>query len=120
MTRRAWTALAIVVVPLLAYPLVALVHGGPRFPTRADCVHPAVDGHPAAVVFGRLDDPVIADQLRDRALTVGFKEVEAVPDGCGRWKVLLDDVPDLTVARGVQAEARKVGLRTTLELGSAG
>lgn len=120
MSRRLWTAVVIVLVPLLVYPLVTLAGGGPRWPSRAECVHAAVDGQPVAVVFGRVDDPVAADQLRDKVVSVGFKEIEALPDGCGRWKVVLENVPDLGVARGVQDEARGVGLNPTLERDSGG
>jgi hypothetical protein len=117
-SRRAWTAVVIVLVPLLVYPVVTLAGGGPRWPTRSECVRPAVEGQPVEVVFGRADDPVSADQLRDKALSVGFKGTESVPDGCGRWKVVLQGVPSLDVAREVQDEAHTVGLRPTVELGT--
>lgn len=120
MNGRAWIAVGVVVVPLVVYPLVALAQGAPGFPTRSECIHPAVEGQPVAVVFGRFADPVSADRLRDRALSVGFQGTEALPDGCGRWKVLVAHVPDVTVGRGVQEEAQKVGLHPTLELDSSG
>ena len=118
MSRQAWTAVAIVVVPLLAYPVVTLAGGGPHWPSRAECVHPAVEGQPVAVVFGRADDPMTANELRDRALSVGFKGTESVPDGCGRWKVVLENLPSVDIARQIQDEAHKVDLEPTIELWS--
>jgi hypothetical protein len=118
MNRRLWLAVAIVVVPLVGYVAVTLADGAPRFPGRYECVRSAVDGQPVDVVFGRSDDPVSADELRDQVVSVGFVGVESEPDGCGRWKVLLADVPSLETARAVQEEAERVDLAPTLELGS--
>jgi hypothetical protein len=115
---RAWVATAIVVVPLLVYPLVTVAGGAPRFPSPAECVRPAVEGQPADVVYGRFDDPVTAVAFRDRVLSVGFAGTEMLGDGCGRWKVVLEDVPSLDIARGVQVEAASVDLSPTLELAS--
>jgi len=119
-TPRFRAAIAIVAVPLLAYPLVSTVSGAPRFPTPGECVKPAVGGQSVDLVFGRFDDPRQADQLRDRALAAGFRGTESLPDGCGRWKVVLESVPSVEVAREVQKEAGSVGLAPTLELGSSG
>lgn len=118
MSGRLWIVVAVVLVPLLAYPLATLAGGEPRWPSRAECVHRVVEGRPVAVVFGRVDDPLAADELRDRVLAVGFKGTKAVADGCGRWKVVLDGVPTVTVGRGILAEAQTVRLRPTLELDS--
>jgi hypothetical protein len=109
---------AIVVVPLLGYPLVTLAGGSPRFPSREECVRPPVEGKPVDVIFGRFDDPELAAETRDRVVAVGFTGTEARPDGCGRWKVVLEDVPSLETSREIQAEAATVDLRPTLELGS--
>ena len=70
------------------------------------------------VVFGRFDDPEAAAETSDRAVAVGFIGTEALPDGCGRWKVVLEGVPSLETAREIQAEAATVDLRPTLEFGS--
>lgn len=118
MSRR-FAAAAIVLVPLLAYPLSTLAGGLPRFPSRDECVRPAVDGQPVDVVYGRFDDPVSAAEHLERVLAVGFAGTEVLPDGCGRWKVVLEGVPRLEIARGVQEEARTVDLLPTLELGSS-
>ena len=118
MSNRIWIVAVIVAVPLVAYPLVGLAGGAPRFPTRSECVHAAVEGQPIAVVFGRTDDPLSAMALRDRALEVGFTGTESVPDGCGRWKVLVGGVPSIAVGREVVDEARTVGLAPTLEVDS--
>jgi hypothetical protein len=120
MSRRLATFLAIVLVPLLAYPLLALAGGAPRFPTRAECVHEAVEGQPVDVVFGRLDDPVAAEELRDRVVSVGFTGTEALADGCGRWEVVLDNVPSLEIAEEIGREAETVNLQPTFEQAARG
>ena len=118
MTRRLWWAVAIVAVAIVAYPLVTLASGSPRFPTRDECVRPAVEGQPVDIVFGRVDSPVEAAELRDRVIAVGFVGTESLGDGCGRWEVVLEGVPSIDVGRQVQEEAASVELDTTLELGS--
>ena len=120
MSTRGWVAVGIVLVPLLAYPLVTLAGGSPRFPSRQECERPPVDGQPVDVVFGRVDDPVAAVKFAERVVSVGFVGTEALADGCGRWKVVLVSVPGLDVAREIQEEARTVDLEPTLELGSDG
>ena len=119
MTRTRWLALAIVVGPVVGYVALALSDGAPRFPTRDECISAPVAGQPVDVVYGRLGDPSSAAELRDRVVAVGFLGVESVPDGCGRWKVVLEAVPTLEIAREVQSEAQSVDLDPTLELGSA-
>lgn len=118
MNRRVGAAVAIVVVPFVAYVVLSLSDGAPRFPTRGECIRPPVEGQAVGVVFGRTDDPISAAELRDRAVSVGFLGVESVPDGCGRWKVVLEGVPDVEIAREVQQEAASVDLDTSLERGS--
>ena len=78
---------------------------------------PAVEGEPVDVVYGRFDSPVEAAELRERVLTVGLTGTETRFDGCGRWEVVLEDVPSLEIARGVQEGAATVDLQPTLELG---
>jgi hypothetical protein len=118
MRSRAALAAVIVAVPLVGYPLVTVLGGSPRFPSRDECVRPAVEGQPVDVVFDRFDDPASAGDLRDRVVAVGFIGTEAVPDGCGRWKVVLERVPTLEIASEVQREAGTVDLAPTLELAS--
>lgn len=117
MARRRRLAVAIVIVPLVAYAAATLAGGAPRFPSQDECVRAPVDGQPVDVVYGRLDDPSSAAELRDRVVAVGFIGVEAQPDGCGRWEVVLEGVPSLEIAREVQREAQTVDLAPTLELG---
>lgn len=118
MTGRMWLAVAIVAAAALVYPLVMLAGGAPRFPTRDECIRPAVDGQPVDVVFDRFDDPLSAAELVDRVVSVGFTGTESLGDGCGRWKVVLEGVPSVEVAREIQSEARTVDLDPTLELAS--
>lgn len=120
MTTRSWAAVAIVAVSLLAYPLVTIAGGAPRFPTRAECVHAAVEGEPVNVVYGRVDSPIAANALRDRVVAAGFTGTEVIGDGCGRWEVVLQNVPSLEIARELQAETQTVGLTPTLELRPGG
>jgi hypothetical protein len=120
MTARAWVAAAIVLLPLLGYPLFTLAGGAPRFPTREECIHSPVAGQPVDVVFERFDDPDKAAAFRERVLAVGFSGTEMLADGCGRWKVVLQSVPTIEIAREVQAEAATVDLSPKLELGAGG
>ena len=120
MSARVWIAAAIVLVPLFGYALVTLAGGAPRFPSPEECVLAPVEGQAVDVVFGRFDGPEAAATFRDRVLSVGFSGTEILADGCGRWKVVLEDVPSLEIAREVQAEAATVDLSPTLELGSPG
>lgn len=120
MTRRLALLVAIVVVPLLVYPLVTLAGGSPRFPDRSECVHGVVDGSPVDVVYGRFDSPTDAEDLRDRVVATGFAGTEVLPDGCGRFKVVYESVPSLDVAQQVQANARKAGFESTLERAAEG
>lgn len=118
MTPRGWLAVAIVLVPLVGYSAAAFADGAPRFPTRDECVRTPVDGQPVDVVYGRFDDPLSAAELRDRVVALGFLGTESMPDGCGRWKVVLQGAPSLEIAREVQSGAHTVELAPTLELGS--
>lgn len=83
MTARVWVAVAIVLVPLLGYPLVTLAGGSPRFPSRQECVRSPVEGQPVDVVFGRFDDPELAAETRDRVVAVGFIGTEALRTDAG-------------------------------------
>jgi hypothetical protein len=107
-------------VPLTVYPLVTIAGGSPRFPDRSECVHGVVDGEPVDIVYGRFDSAIDAEVLRDRVVDTGFTGTEAVSDGCGRFKVVYENVPSLDVAEQVQEEARKVGFEPTLERAASG
>ena len=119
MTRQFRLAVTIVLLAVLGYPLIVLASGSPRFPTRDECVVPAVEGQPVDLVFGRADDPVSAADLAARVIAVGFIGTESVSDGCGRWKVVLEDVPSIEVAKQIQEEAAGVDLDPQLELASS-
>lgn len=120
MTARAWLVVGIVSVPLLVYPIVSAVGGTPRFPTRAECVRPAVEGQQVDVVWGRSSALTEAEALRGRVVAVGFVGTDVLPDGCGRWKVVLESLPNIEIAREVVKEAETVDLHPTLELDSDG
>ena len=110
-------AAAIVVVPLVAYPLVVAADGA-RSPSPGDCVHVAPPGSTEALdlVFGRRDTRAEADELLDKVRGVGYVDAEVRADGCWRWKVLYDGIE--TYAQGLEsrAEARGAGLEAELEL----
>jgi hypothetical protein len=107
-----WIALLAMAI---AYPLVVLGGGWPRFPTRAECIHPAVHDGDIEAVFGRLTTTAAAKSLRRRAAQSGFKNLEIESDGCGFRKVTLHDVPTLEIGRDFVAEAEKVGFSPRLE-----
>jgi hypothetical protein len=113
--RRQLAPWALVLVAALAYPLALLSGGSPRFPSHAECVHPAkADGHLEAV-FGRFDRETGAEAMLRRALGAGFAGSLIEPDGCGLLKVDVHGVPTLAVGRALVAEAAKVGIRVTVE-----
>ena len=93
-------AAAIIVVPLLAYPLVVAADGA-RFPSRDDCVRVAAEGETAELdlVFGRRDTRAEADELLERVRGVGYVDAEVRGDGCRRWKVLYDGISRTRRAR---------------------
>ena len=107
-----WT---IVLVAALAYPLAVVAGGAPRFPSHAECVHPARADGDLEVVFGRFESAAEASALLERVLAVGFKGSQMEPDGCGLLKVVVHGIPTLKVGGEVVAEARSVGLRPSLE-----
>ena len=118
MTRSQWAAIAIVAVAALGYPVVTLAGGSPRFPSEEECVVEPVPGEPVDLVWGRFDDPVSSAEFAEQVISVGFKGTESLGDGCGRWKVVLEDVPSIEIAREVQAEAATVDLSPTIERAS--
>jgi hypothetical protein len=105
----------VVLVAALVYPLAVLSGGLPRFPTRAECVHPAKEGVPLEAVFGRYDHRPDAEARLQNVLAAGFKGTRIEPDGCGRLKVDVQGVPSLAVGSDLLAEADKVGIHATLE-----
>jgi hypothetical protein len=109
------TKLAVVIVVALVYPLAVLGGGLPRFPTRAECIHPAKEGVQLEAVFGRFDHRPDAEARLQKVLGAGFKGTKIEPDGCGRLKVDVQGIPSLAVGNNLLAEARKVGIDATLE-----
>jgi hypothetical protein len=112
--RRAVAPL-VVLVAALAYPVAVLSGGSPRFPTRAECIHPPKEGVPLEAVFGRYDHRPDAESRLQRVLAAGFKGSKIEPDGCGGLKVDVAGVPNLAVGRDLVAEAQKVGISATLQ-----
>ena len=113
--NRRYVAPLLVLVAALAYPVAVLSGGSPRFPTRAECIHPAKEGVPLEAVFGRYDHRPDAEARLQRILAAGFKGSKIEPDGCGRLKVDVGGIPNLAVGNDLLAEARKVGIAATLE-----
>jgi hypothetical protein len=120
MTRRLALLVAIVVLPLLVYPLVTLAGGSPRFPDRSECIRAVVEGSPVDIVYGRFDSVADAEELRNRVVDVGLTGTEVLADGCGRFKVVYESVPSLDVAQQVEANARTAGFEPTLERAAEG
>jgi hypothetical protein len=106
---------AIVLAAVLVYPLAVVADGGPRFPSRAECVHRASADGALEVVFGRFDNANDASALLKRVLAAGFEGSQIEPDGCGLLKVAVHGIPTLKVGDEVLGEARSVGLEPTLE-----
>jgi hypothetical protein len=99
----------------IAYPLVAVVGGAPRFPSRDECVKPATEDGDIDAVFGYFDSEREAAMLRDRALEVGFQGIEVQWNGCGRVRVAVGGITTLEVGRQLAKEAQAVGFSVTLE-----
>jgi hypothetical protein len=106
----------LVVVGLaVIYPVAVLAGGAPRFPSHADCVHPATSDGSIEAVFGRFRTSAAAESLQRRAAQSGFKNVLIESDGCGLLKVALHGIPSLAVGHDFVAEAERVGFHPTLE-----
>lgn len=118
MTRPIWLSVAVVAVVLGGYALISVASGLPRFPTRDECVVAPVAGQPVDLVWRRFDDPVTASAFADKVVSAGFLGTEMLSDGCGRWKVVLEDVPSIEIGREIQQTAATVDLAPTLELAS--
>ena len=122
MTGRQLTAVvtAIVAAPLLAYPLIVLASGGPRFPgDRSECArvaHGDVAGRELELVVTHVAGIPTAEALRDRLVAAGFSNMQVKPDGCGWWKVTNDGIDSF--AQGTQAadEVRRAGFDARLEV----
>jgi hypothetical protein len=106
---------AIVLTVALAYPLAVVAGGTPSFPSRDECVHPAIEDGDIDAVFGYFDSERDARVVRDRALASGFIGTELDWNGCGRVRVAVGGIPTLDVGRDFSEEARSVGFEVTLE-----
>lgn len=106
---------AAILVAAFVYPLAVIAGGLPRFPSPAECVHPAVAGEQLEAVFGRFDRRDAASAMLKRVLAAGFSGSQVEPDGCGRLKVDVKGVPNVAVGESLAREAQKAGLRATLE-----
>ena len=112
---RRFVPWAIVLAVALAYPLVVVAGGIPTFPSRDECVHPAIEDGDIDAVFGYFDSEQEAADVRDRALASGFIGTELEWNGCGRVRVAVGGIPNLDVGREFSEEARSVGFEVTLE-----
>ena len=107
-----WAAIAFAA---LVYPLAVIAGGLPRFPSHAECIHPAQAGQPIEAVFGRFTRDVAARAALNRVLAAGFKGAQIEPDGCGLLKIDVKGIPNLTVGESLVGEAMQAGLHATLE-----
>jgi hypothetical protein len=118
MKHAALVAAAVVLVPLLGYPLLAVADGAPRFPSRGECVRPAAGDAPDLnVVYGRFDDLPAAETLLADLTRVGFTGAELQLDVCGRWEVFYDGVPTFAEARALAEQVREAGFDAEVEIG---
>jgi hypothetical protein len=116
-TTARLVAAAIIVVPLVGYPLVVGADGA-RFPSTRDCVRLASRDEPGGLdlVFGRRDTPAQASELLERVRGVGYVDAGMRGDGCGRWEVLYDGITSYPQGASSVAEARGAGLDAWLEI----
>ena len=114
--RPRLAVVALVAIPLLIYPLSALADGPPRFPTRNDCARVATRDMPGLdVVYGRLGDPVAAEELRAAVTSVGFVGAVVELDSCGRWKVSYDQIESIAQGEALIAEVHAAGFDARIE-----
>jgi hypothetical protein len=105
----------LLLVAALVYPLTVVAEGGPRFPSQAECVHPATTDGNIEAVFARRRTSHRAEVLLRKVLRSGFEGAEIESDGCALLKVTLHGIPTLQVGRDFVAEAEAVGFHPTLE-----
>ena len=105
----------ILLVAVLGYPIAVTAGRGPRFPHRAECIHPARNEGKVEAVFGRFSSSMHAAPLLRHVLAVGFEGTRIESDGCGLVKVVLPGIPTLPVGRDFVAEARAAGFNPRLE-----
>jgi hypothetical protein len=105
---------AVVLALALVYPISVLASGAPRFPSRAECVRPALQDGDIEAVFGYFESEQEASIVRARALAVGFEGTELQWNGCGRVRVAVGGIPTLEVGRAFVEQARSVGFEVTL------
>jgi len=105
---------AVVLALALVYPISVLASGAPRFPSRAECVKPALEDGDIEAVFGYFDSVQEASIVRDKALAVGFEGTELQWNGCGRVRVAVGGIPTLEVGRAFAEQALSVGFEVTL------
>ena len=112
-------AAAIVVVPLVGYPAMVLVDGGPRFPSAEDCVHLAAPGE-SERPRPRVRPPGHAGRRRSSCSPKSSTSATSTPrceeDGCLRWKVLYKGITSYAQGASSAAEARRAGLDARLEI----
>jgi hypothetical protein len=116
--RGSRPVMAVVTTALVGYLAIAHVGGAPAFPSRDECARVATsdaDGE-LELVYGRLDSPIEAGELRDRVVSAGFVGTEVEADGCGRWKVANDGIDSFEQGQGTIAEARRAGFDPRLEV----
>jgi hypothetical protein len=106
---------ALLLIAALVYPLTVVAEGGPRFPSQAECVHPAMTDGNIEAVFARRRTSHRAEALLRKVLRSGFKGAEVESDACGLLKVTLHGIPTLQVGRDFVAEAETFGFHPTLE-----
>jgi hypothetical protein len=114
-------AAAVVVVPLVGYPVIELRNGA-SFPSADDCVHVAKPGETGDLdlVFGRRDTPAEANALLARVKHVGYVDAQVQEDGCLRWKVVYTGIETYEQGASSAAEARGAGLQPQIEIAPPG
>jgi hypothetical protein len=111
-------AAAIVVVPLIVFPLVAAAGGAPELPSRDECARVARGDEQGEVevVYARLDELAAAEELLAELTAIGFVGAGVELDGCGRWKVSYDAIESFAQGQALVEEVRRAGFDARVEI----
>ena len=91
-----------------------IASGAPRFPSRAECVKPALEDGDIEAVFGYFDSVQEASHRAGQSTRRRLSRTEIQANACGVVQVAVGGIPTLEVGRAFAEQARSVGFEVTL------